>query len=101
MKNNPIPEGPWKNLSCDIYGPIRTGVYILVFVDTYSRFPLIRYTRSTEHKTTIRALDNILAEYGNIEQIDTDNGPPFNGEEWKLYLKQKGIKHRKITPLWP
>ena len=42
-----------------------------------------------------------MAEYGNIEQLDTDNGPPFNSKQFTKYLEDKGIKHKKITPLWP
>ena len=31
----------------------------------------------------------------------TDNGPPWNSAEIKQYFKSRGIKHKKITPLWP
>lgn len=31
----------------------------------------------------------------------TDNGPPWNSSEIKLFFKSRGIKHKKITPLWP
>ena len=33
--------------------------------------------------------------------VKSDNRPPFQGETWKQYLRNCGIKHRKITPLWP
>ena len=73
----------------------------MVFVDLYSRFPVVRYTKSTGHQAAIRAIDNILAEYGNIRQLDTDNGPPFNSETFTNYLSKKGIRHKRVTPLWP
>ena len=78
MQHVPLPSEPWQHLSCDYYGPTHTGDYLLVFVDLYSRFPVVRYTKSTGHEPAIRAIDNILAEFGNITQLDTDNGPPFN-----------------------
>ena len=31
----------------------------------------------------------------------SDNGPPFNGSEFKEYALRMGFAHRKITPLWP
>lgn len=27
--------------------------------------------------------------------------PPFNSIEFKTYMQEKGIKHQRITPLWP
>ena len=72
-----------------------------MFVDLYSRFPVIRYLKSTDHSSAIKAIDNLLAEYGNIEQLDTDNGPPFNAKQFSKFLENKGITHKKITPLWP
>ena len=59
-----------------IFNPkLSTG--LMVFVDIYSRFPVIWYTKSTRSEVTIKALDNILAEFRNITQIDTDNAAPF------------------------
>ena len=31
----------------------------------------------------------------------SDNGPHFVAESFQKFLKGNGIKHRKITPLWP
>lgn len=101
MKHNPLPNGPWQHVSCDYYGPTEKGEYLLVFLDLYSRFPIVRYVQSTNSSAAIRALDNVLAEYGNIERLDTDNAAVFTSEAWTEYVKNKGIKHRKITPLWP
>ncbi len=33
--------------------------------------------------------------------MKSDNGPPFNGEEYARYLKTLGIKPEFSTPLWP
>ncbi len=35
------------------------------------------------------------------QELKTDNGPPFQGFEFARYLEAMGVKHRKITPLWP
>jgi len=32
--------------------------------------------------------------------IKSDNGPPFNGEEFAKFARILGFKHRKFTPLW-
>ena len=62
MKHNPMPEHPWEYISCDFYGPTHRGEYILVVVDVYSRFLIIRYVKGPNSESTIRAMDNILAE---------------------------------------
>ena len=33
--------------------------------------------------------------------LKSDNGPPFNGNEFRQIADYLGFKHRKITPLWP
>ena len=33
--------------------------------------------------------------------VKSDNGPPFNGEEFAKFACVLGFKHRKVTPLWP
>jgi len=43
----------------------------------------------------------MYTEYGNVKKIITDNGAPFNSEEFRKYLKFMGIEHRRITPEWP
>jgi hypothetical protein len=42
-----------------------------------------------------------LATFGIPKVIKSDNGPPFNGAEFKDYAYLNGFKHRRITPLWP
>ena len=33
--------------------------------------------------------------------VKSDNGPPFNGEEFAKFASALGFKHRRITQLWP
>ena len=39
--------------------------------------------------------------YGYPDRIRGDNGPPFKSHEIKEYFRQRGIHHKRITPLWP
>ena len=43
----------------------------------------------------------IFSEFGIPLQLKTDNGPPFNSGNFAQYLNFMGVRHRKITPLWP
>ena len=46
-------------------------------------------------------LDKVFAAWGIPRVIKTDNGPPFNGHEFRDYANDLSFKPRKITPLWP
>ena len=46
-------------------------------------------------------LEQTFAIFGFPEVIKSDNGPPFQSHEWKKFLSDRGIKTRRITPLWP
>ena len=101
LRPGEMPDAPWEHVSCDHHGPTHRGEMILVFTDLYSRFPIIRYARRTGHQAAINATDQVLSEFGNICELDTDNGPPFNSHQWKEYLKWMGVKHSPRTPEWP
>ena len=56
---------------------------------------------STSSKAVIPTLDKIFALLGNPVSLKTDNGPPWNGEEFKKFSEYLGFRHQRITPLWP
>jgi transposase InsO family protein len=96
-----LPPGPWVNLSVDFCGPVPTGDYLLVITDEYSRYPIVEVVRTTSAESTINVLDRVFAMFGFPRKIKTDNGPPFSGHAWREFLESCGVKHRKVTPLWP
>ena len=49
----------------------------------------------------ISILDKMFATHGLPHTVTSDNGPHFVAESFQTFLKDNGIKHRKITPLWP
>ena len=97
----PMPSHAWNELKIDFCGPFPSGHYILVVIDVYSRYPEIEILKSIAAPKVIPKLDVIFARHGIPEQITTDNGPPFNGNEFRTYMKELGIKHSPSTPLWP
>ena len=46
-------------------------------------------------------MDKIFSMLGIPRTVKTDNGPPFNGEQFSKFAAYMGFHHRKITPLWP
>ena len=96
-----MPKGPWQTIHADFYGPLRTGQYVLVLIDKYSRYPEAEIIKSTSAKTVIPKLDAIFARHGIPYTLKSDNGPPFNSNELKEYLTKLGVKHETSTPDWP
>ena len=67
----------------------------------YSRYPEVEIVHSTAARSMIPKMDRIFATHGIPRVAKSDNGPPFASEEIKVYMEEKGIKHSRITPLWP
>ena len=100
VKMSTLPSASWTILSADFY-TTTGGEELLVIIDNYSKFPEIEIVNSTSFKSVIPKLEKILSSFGIPEVIKTDNGPPFNGREFAEFCQQLGIKHQKVTPLWP
>ena len=97
----PLPEHPWTELCADFYGPLPSGHHLLVIIDEYSRFPEVEIIKSTAAKVVIPLLDKLFASRGIPQVLKTDNGPPFQSEEFREFAEELGFRHRKITPYWP
>lgn len=97
----PLPSGPWSEVAVDFAGPFPSGQYLLVVVYEYSRFPEVEIIHSTSAKVVLPRLKSIFARQGLPSVVKTDNGPPFQGQEFADFAVICGFKHRKITPLWP
>ena len=74
---------------------------MLVVMDYFSRYPEVEIVSSTSATESITRWKKIMATHGLIRELRTDNGPPFNSQEWAEYLQSKNTKHRRITPRWP
>ena len=90
---SPLPLGPWHELSVDFCGPFPSGDYLLVVTEDFSRYPEVEILRSTSAKAVIPHLDSIFARQGIPEVVRTDNGPPFNSENFKMFASQLGFTH--------
>ena len=95
------PQKPWSKLHMDFCGPYPTGETLLVVIDAYSKFPEVEILKTTTAKVVTNRLDRMFATHGIPDQIVSDNGPPFDSTEMERSMKRKGIKHHRVTPLWP
>jgi len=42
----------------------------------------------------------LFVTFGTPTVAKSDNGPPFNGEEFAKFAHVLGFRHHKVTPLW-
>lgn len=96
-----LPEGPWQHIGIDLCGPFPGGETLLVAVDYYSRWFEIGVLYSTTTSKIIEVLDSWFTCHGLPELIVSDNGTQFKSNDFKEFLEQNGVKHRKVTPYSP
>ena len=96
LQMSPLPPEPWHTLHVDFCGPFPTGEYLFVAIDAYSRFPEVEIINSTSSTATIPKLERMFSVHGIPSVLRSDNGPPFTGEEFKKFMLENGINHRRI-----
>ena len=96
-----MPKEPWDEVAIDFYGPLPNGKELLVLMDERSRMPVLAEVTSTTARYVNPILDEIFSLLGIPTTLKSDNGPPFNGKEYRDFCEYLGIKTRFITPYWP
>lgn len=94
-----LPKGVFEQVSIDFASV--DGETLLVLIDDYSRFPMVEPVSTTSAAAVIPKLDQMFAFCGTPEVVKSDNGTPFNSEEFHRFAKELGFQHRKVTPYWP
>ena len=92
-------QGPWCAVTIDYLG-LLSGEHILVVVDYYSRYYKVAVVRTITSEKTIECLETIFARHGLPEVLVSDNGPNLVSEKFEAFLKENGIKHRRVTTRW-
>ena len=100
LQMSPLPASPWREVSVD-FKQLSSCEYLVVITVDYSRYPVVELVRSTSASTVIPQLDKTFSTFGIPEIVRSDNGPPFNGREFREFAQTLGFKHRKVIPLWP
>ena len=96
-----LPSQPWQDLTIDLLGPFLSGDSLFVLVDYYSRWVDVTIMKSTRTDKVIQSLKSTFATHVVPSSIMAYNRPQFGSEEFREFLKEYGIFHRKTTPPWP
>ena len=91
----------WEEVSIDLFGPLPNKKHVLVVQDIMSRFPAASIVPNTSATPVIEALDKVYTSYGQPQRHRTDNGPPFNSQDFAQYSHDKGIDQVLSYPYHP
>ena len=86
----------------DHFGPLpknkNNNRYILVCVDSYTRWPEMFAVPDQTAETVVMTLMNLIARFGMMTDIITDRGSAFHGNVLKGLYDHLGIKRHMTTP---
>ncbi|XP_055522646.1 uncharacterized protein K02A2.6-like [Wyeomyia smithii] len=100
LESWPIPDKPWSRIHVDYAGPV-DGIYFLVVVDPYTKWPEVYANKSTTSRATTKMLSQAFATFGVPETIVSDNGTQFTSHEFQVFCEKQGIRHILTAPYHP
>ncbi|CAM4645669.1 unnamed protein product [Caretta caretta] len=94
------PDNPWQRINVDFTGPFEGNMFLVV-VNVHSKWPEVSLMQSTTAESTIQKLWGLFRHSGLPEQLVSDNGPQFISQEFRNFMKTKGIHHITSAPYHP
>ena len=92
-----VPPGPWVKLGMDFFQD-HHGKKYLIIADYFSKFPYIFPVASAHHFKTINHLWELFTAEGVPTIVMSNNGPPFNGDEFKRFAQEFDFMHTTSSP---
>ena len=94
-----IPSRPWQKIGCDLFE--YQGKDYLICVDYYSNFfEVDRLYKKTASKV-IKTIKGHIARHGLVDELVSDNGPPFNSRDFSDFARSYEFKHTTSSPGYP
>lgn len=103
----PIPKyaRPFHTLHLDHLGPFvkstQNKCYLLVIVDSFTKFVFIAATNDTKSKRVVNELDKIFKIFGNPKRVICDAGSAFTSKSFTKYCEDKAIRRHIIATAVP
>ena len=92
-----VPPGPWVKLGMDFFQDHQGEKYLIV-ADYFSKFPYIYPVATSHHFKTINHIRDHFTAEGIPAIVMSDNGPPFNGDEFKRFAQEFDFMHTTSSP---
>ena len=99
MLHHEVPDTPWTKLAMDIFHFQGTNYLILIIYT--SKFPVVKQLRKMDQRAITVAFEEIFKEWGYPDELVSNNGTCYRGEQFAEFLKRKGIKHCNKQPYYP
>ena len=90
-----LPNQPCEEMSVDFAHV--DGEILLLVIDDYSRFPFVEPLTSEAASAVIPKLDKIVAMFGTPNVVKSDNGPPFNGQDFAKFADVLGSSIERLS----
>ena len=98
---SPTPTKCFEVISCDFKGPLHDGTYIHAFLDQFSKYPEIYFTKSESFEAVKPHFTSFFSTHGYPRALKSDNGSPYQSHAFKTFLDERGIKHIPSIPESP
>ena len=86
------PTKPWHRIHVDYAGPIKNKYYLII-VDAHSKWLEVFPCAGPSATATIKHLRHCFSHFGLPVSLVSDNGPCFVSEQFKMFLKENGVRH--------
>lgn len=93
---SPPAKRPWESIAMD-FAECRGRKYLVV-VDYFSTFPFAFVMTKTTASATINRLEELFSIFGAPDTIRSDNGPPFNSFDFRMFCQMWDISHVTSSP---
>lgn len=93
------PTRRWHRVHMD-FGT-KDGVTFLIIIDSFSKWVEVFQMNGTSATSTLDKLRTCISAYGIMDNLVSDNGPPFQSAEFKEFVKANGINHIFSPPYHP
>lgn len=88
---------PMHTLHADHLGPFaktrKGNTYILVIIDSFTKFVFAKSAKSCSSVETIRLLKDVFNLFGNPHRVVTDRGKAFTSRYFKQFAEETQFKH--------
>ena len=98
LQPHDIPEGPWQKIGMDFFD--FKGKCFVLICDYFSKFPFMFNCKTSWGSLRDRLID-LFSNEGYPREIISDNGSPFNSQEFADFLSSHGVRHTTSSPHYP
>ena len=98
LQPHDIPEGPWQKIGMDFFD--FKGKCFILICDYFSKFPFMFNCKTSWGSLRDRLID-LFSNEGYPREIISDNGSPFNSQEFADFLSSHGVRHTTSSPHYP